>query len=69
MMNTVMNANLNHCSIATSLLIQKRHALYAGDLEAFAAADVLAHHHVIAAQHVGLRLGKLCAIPFVRPRR
>jgi hypothetical protein len=48
---------------------KKCDALNAGDLEALAAADVLAHHHVVTAQHVGLCLGKLRSIAFVDPRR
>ena len=50
-------------------ILQKRNALYTCNLEALAAAHVLAHHHVISTQHIRLRLGKLCAIAIVCPRR
>src|SRR5258706_14118134 len=46
-------------------LAQKRHALHACDLKALPAADILADHHVVAAKHIGLRLGKLRAVPVV----
>jgi hypothetical protein len=39
--------------------------LYARDLEAFTAAQVLAHNHVIAAHHVGASLGKLSAVTLI----
>jgi hypothetical protein len=52
-----------------SFLPKEGHALHARDLKAFAATYVLAGHHVIAPQHVGLRLGELGAIPVVSPGR
>lgn len=50
-------------------ILQKRHTLHARNLKALAAAHVLAHHHVVAPQHIRLRLGKLRAIPIIRSRR
>src|SRR5579859_5461603 len=50
-------------------LLQKRDALHAGNLKAFAATHVLAHHHVVAPQHVRLRFGELGTVPLVGPRR
>ena len=50
---------------AKSALIQKRHRLDASHLKALAAADVLAHDHIVAADHVRLRLGELCAVALV----
>ena len=40
-------------------LLQKGDALHACNLKALAAAQVLAHHYVVAPQHVRLRLGEL----------
>ena len=50
-------------------LIQKRYRLNSRHLKPFAAADVLAHHHIFAAHHVGLGLGELGAVALVGPRR
>jgi hypothetical protein len=35
-------------------LVQKRDALHACNLEAFAAAQVLAHQHIVSPQHIRL---------------
>src|SRR5260370_28676988 len=50
-------------------LLQERDALHACNFKSFAAAHVLAHHHVIPAQHVRLGLGELGAVAIVRSRR
>src|ERR1022692_241712 len=50
-------------------VLQKRYALHARNLEALAAADVLADHHVVAAQHVRLRFGEFRAIAIIGSRR
>ena len=39
--------------------------MQARDLEALAAADVFATHLIVAAHHIGLRLGKAGAIPLI----
>jgi hypothetical protein len=46
-------------------LIQERDRLDSGHFKALAAAHVLAHDHIVAADHVRLSLGKLGAIAFV----
>src|SRR5580704_7377990 len=43
------------------------HRLHAGNLEAFAAAHVLAHHHVVSAQHVRTGFSEAGAITLVGP--
>src|ERR1700687_2043156 len=53
----------------TGALLQKRDALPAHNLKSLAAAQVLAHHHVVSPQHVRLRLGELRAVTIVGPRR
>jgi hypothetical protein len=45
--------------------LQEGDGLDAGNLEPLAAADVFAGEHVVAADHVGLGLGELCAIALV----
>ena len=47
------------------LLIEERDGLDSGNFKALAAADVLAHDHVVAADHIRLRFGKLGAITLV----
>src|SRR5580692_6707658 len=56
-------------SSAARGLLQKSDALYASNLKTLSATLVLAHHHVVAAQHVRLRLGKFGTIAIVRARR
>ena len=46
-------------------LIKERNGLDPGHLKALAAADVFAHDHVVAADHIGLRFGELGAVPLV----
>lgn len=46
-------------------LIQKRHRLDSGHFKALAAADVFAHDHVVAADHIGLGLGEFGAVALV----
>ena len=46
-------------------LIQKRHRLDSGNFKALAATDVFTHDHIVAANHIGLRLGELGAIALV----
>src|SRR5208282_2434497 len=50
-------------------ILQKRDALHARNLEALAAAHVLAHHHVVPTQHVRLRFGEFRAVAIVRAWR
>ena len=45
--------------------LEEGQSLQLGDLEAFAAADVAAGDHVVAADHVGLSLGESGAVAFV----
>src|SRR5450432_512030 len=49
--------------------IDKNNRLHAGNLEAFAAAHVLAHHHVVFAQHVRLGFGEAGAVALVGAAR
>src|SRR5262249_30621127 len=60
--------SLPRIALAAALL-KKCHGLDAGDLEALAAAHVLADHHVVTAQHVGLRFRELGPIAIVGTRR
>ena len=53
------------CATRFPRLLQKRYGLNAGDFKAFAAAHVLAHDHVIAADHIGLGFGELGAVALV----
>src|SRR5437868_1299983 len=46
-------------------LIQESDRLDSGHFKAFAAADVFAHDHVVAADHIRLRLGELGAVALV----
>lgn len=46
-------------------LIQERHRLDTRHLKALAAANVLAHDHVVATDHIRLRFGKLGTITLV----
>src|SRR5579863_6975517 len=46
-------------------LLGKHDRLYAGNLEALAAAHILAGHHVIAAEHVGFGFSEAGAIALV----
>jgi hypothetical protein len=46
-------------------LLGKHNRLDSGNLKAFAATHVLAGHHVVAAQHIGFRLGETSAVSFV----
>src|SRR5271155_3891947 len=50
-------------------ILQKRDALHACNLESLAATHILAHHHVVSAHHIRLRLGEFRAIAIVRPGR
>src|SRR5450755_3254856 len=59
----------NSTSAGGQTVLQKSYALHAGDLKALAATNVLADHHVVAAQHVGLRFGELCAVAIIGARR
>jgi hypothetical protein len=47
------------------MLLRENNRLHSGDLEAFAAAHVLAGHEVVLAQHVGAGFGKAGAIAFI----
>src|SRR6185369_3670155 len=46
-------------------LFEKRHGLDAGDLKPLAATHVLAHKHVVFADHIGTRLGELGLVALV----
>ena len=46
--------------------LKKDHRLHARDLEALAAARILALHEIVAPQHVGTRLGKARAVALIR---
>ena len=46
-------------------LIQKCYGLNASNLKAFTATQVLAHDHIVATDHVRLRLGELGAVALV----
>ena len=46
-------------------LIQKCHRLDPGNFKALAATQVLAHDHIVAANHVRLRFGKLGTVALV----
>jgi hypothetical protein len=46
-------------------IVQKGDGLNAGHVKAFAAADVLAHGHIVTADHIRLRLGELGAVALV----
>ena len=50
-------------------LLQKRYALHACNLKALAAAQVLAHQHIVSPQHVRLRFCELRPVAIVRSRR
>ena len=45
--------------------LEEGDGLDSGDFEAFAAADIFAGDHVVAADHVGLRLGEAGAVALV----
>lgn len=47
------------------LIVQKRDGLDSGHFKPLAAADVLAHCHIVTADHIRLRLGELGAVAFV----
>ena len=51
------------------LLFGEDYRLQAANLEALAAADVFASHHVVFAEHVGASLGEAGAIAFVGTAR
>ena len=51
------------------LLLKERHALHARDLKPLPAADILANHHVVAPQHIGLCLGEFRAVTIICPWR
>lgn len=46
-------------------LLREYHRLYAGDFEALAAPQVLAGHHVVAAEHVGAGFGEAGAVALI----
>src|ERR1700675_4572169 len=52
-------------AITTLVLVEKGDGLDAGDFDALAAADVLAHDQVVAADHVGAGLGEFGAVALV----
>ena len=58
-------ANLSSEPAPFSTGLQERQCLQRGDLKALAAANVAAGHHVVAAHHVGLRLGKSGSVAVV----
>jgi len=45
--------------------LHEGYGLNSGDFKALAAADILAGHHVILANHIGLCFGELGAVTFV----
>jgi hypothetical protein len=58
----------NGC-LAVDRQLQEGHGLNSRDVEALAAADVLAAHHVVGARHIRLELRKTGAIPLIRVAR
>src|SRR5271166_1753733 len=52
-------------ALRADLLVEERNRLHAGDLEALAAAHVLASHEVVAPHHVRARLGELGAVALI----
>jgi hypothetical protein len=63
--STSQKEELPKTSVDGETVLEEGDALDTSDFETLAAADVLAHHHVVAAEHIGLRLGKLGAIAIV----
>ena len=53
------------CAWQRILIVQKCHRLHSCHFKPFAAADVLAGHHIIAPDHVALGLGELGAVALV----
>jgi len=47
------------------VLLGKHDRLHSGYLKALAATHVLASHHIVAAEHIGFRLGETSAVSFV----
>src|SRR5271156_6652095 len=47
------------------VLLGEHDRLHSGNFKALAATHVLASHHIVAAQHIGFRLGKTSAVSFV----
>jgi len=52
-------------SVRRLRLFGEHHRLHAGDLEAFAAAHILAGHQVVFAEHVGAGFGKARAVTLI----
>jgi len=48
-------------------LFDESHRLHARDFKAFAAAHVFAHHHIVAADHIGAGLGEFGAVALIGP--
>ena len=65
------NANIAEAAgeDACAPLIQKSDGLYSGHFKALAAADVLAHGHIVTTNHIRLRLGELGAVALVGTAR
>ena len=61
---------MSHSDVCVkSVALANSHTLHAGDLKALPATDILADHHVIAPQRVGLGLGEFRAVAVVCARR
>jgi hypothetical protein len=58
---------LGQFALPTPGSIHEYHRLHARNLEAFAAAQILAHHDVVFAQHVRTGFGKAGTVALVRP--
>jgi hypothetical protein len=61
--------SVKNATLTNRLLLGEDNRLHARDFEAFAAAHVFTHHHVVSAQHVGTGLGEAGAIALVRASR